>query len=144
MILLLTGLLAGLLDAAAALLFFLARGNKQPGMLFRYIASGVFGPAAFGPGKRMVALGVLFHFLIALFWVGVFFGAYPWVLLLHADPLVVAAGYGLLVWVIMNLVVLPLSRVKPRPFSVSFIVVNILILVVTIGLPCVYMAHIWE
>jgi hypothetical protein len=142
MICLLTGLLAGLLDAAAALGFFVARGNKQPGMLFRYIASGVFGPAAFGPGNRMVVLGVFFHFLIAMFWVGIFFWAYPRVALLHAHPLVVAAGYGLFVWILMNLVVLPLSRVKPRPFSVSFIVVNILILMITIGLPCVYMVQI--
>lgn len=130
--LLLTGLLAGALDGAAATLLFLARGNKNPALLFRYIASAVYGDAAFKGGARMVVLGLLFHMTIAMAWVAFYFavaGRFP----LH--PLV----YGTLVWVVMNLVVLPLSRAKPRPFSLFFAVVNWLILVVTIGLPSAYL-----
>ena len=140
MIIIWTGLLAGFLDAVAALLLFLAGGNKRPGLLFRYIASAVYGPAAFTNGVRMVFLGVGFHFLIALFWVSVFFGVYPHLWVLRADGWVVAAGYGLLVWLCMNLVVLPLSRAKPRPFSLTFALINMIILIVTIGLPCVWLA----
>ncbi len=141
MILLFTGLLAGALDAVAAVTLFLARGNRRPGVLFQYIASAVYGPAALGGGARMVLMGLCFHFLIALCWVGIFFALYPRISWLRADPLLVALVYGFLAWVVMNLVVLPLSKAVPRPFSLVFSLINIIILVVTIGLPCVYLAR---
>jgi hypothetical protein len=122
------------------MLLFLANGNKRPGLLFRYIASAVYGPVAFTNGVRMVFLGAGFHFLIALFWVSVFFGLYPHLAVLRSNGWIVAAGYGLLVWMCMNLVVLPLSRAKPRPFSLAFMLINMVILVITIGLPCVWLA----
>lgn len=134
-----TWLIAGILDAGAALLFFLARGNKQPGMLFRYIASAVFGAKAFSGGTSMVILGLCFHFIIALCWVGFYFSVSPWIAGWGLLP--DAVIYGLFVWGIMNLVVLPLSRAVPRPFSLSFVVINILILMATIGLPCAYAAR---
>ena len=134
----LTGLLAGVLDALAALFFFLIRGNNKPGMLFQYIASAVFGPAAFTGGSRMVILGLFFHFSIAFCWVGLYFAGYPLVSSLGLGLPAEALVYGLLVWIVMNLVVLPLSRAKPRPFSISFVLINIAILIVTIGLPCAY------
>jgi len=42
----------------------------------------------------------------------------------------------------MNLIILPLSKAEPRPFSPAMAVVNIIILIIAIGLPCaVAMAH---
>jgi hypothetical protein len=138
---LLAGLLAGLLDGAAATLLFLARGNKKPGVLFQYIASAVFGKAAFAGGGTMVFMGLFFHFVIALIFVSCYFVLYPHIPWSGAYPLAAAAVYGLLVWVIMNLGVLPLSRAAPRPFSWIFALINMLILVVTIGLPAAYLAR---
>ena len=138
MAIILTGLMAGTLDALAALLFFRARGNKQPGVLFRYIASAVYGPKAFSGGHGMIARGVTFHFLIAFCWVGLYFAAYPMISGLETGVLVDSIVYGLLVWVIMNLIVLPLSKAAPRPSTVSSVLINMLILMITIGLPCAY------
>jgi hypothetical protein len=134
-----TWLIAGMLDAGVALLFFLSRGNQKPGVLFQYIASAVFGPKAFSGGRRMTVLGLCFHFCIALGWVGLYFLLYPWVAAwgVFFDAVV----YGLFVWCVMNLVVVPLSRAVPRPLTLVFVSVNILILVVTIGLPCAYAAR---
>jgi hypothetical protein len=136
-----TWLIAGTLDLGAALAFFLSRGKQKPGMLLRYIASAVFGQKAFGDGSRMVVLGICFHFAIALAWVGLYFGVYPLFARLGMGLFVDAAVYGLIVWCIMNLIVLPFSRAVPRPFSLSFVIVNIVILMFTIGLPCAYAAR---
>jgi uncharacterized membrane protein YagU involved in acid resistance len=138
MAIILTGLMAGTLDAAAALLFFLARGNKPPGTLFRYITSAVYGPKAFSGGREMIAIGVMFHFIIAFCWVGLYFAAYPAIAGLKTGVLVDSIIYGLLVWAVMNLIVLPISKAAPRPSSVSSILINLLILIMTIGLPCAY------
>jgi hypothetical protein len=140
-VILVTWLIAGVLDAGAALGFFLARGNRKPGMLFRYIASAVFGPKAFEGGHRMVVLGLCFHFCVALCWVGLYFAVWPWVATWDMGLLLDAVIYGVIVWCGMNLVVVPLSRAVPRPLTLAFVSVNILILIATIGLPCAYAAR---
>ncbi|MBN9382149.1 MAG: hypothetical protein J0H74_15380 [Chitinophagaceae bacterium] len=140
MTLLLTGLLAGLLDAIAAVLLFLARRNKDPRMLFRYIASAVFGKGAFVKGTSMVYKGIIFHFLIAMSWVAIYFFLHAHIPWLDSHPLLAAIGYGILVWIIMNLVVVPNSRATPRPFSLSFALINVIILILAIGLPAAYLA----
>ena len=59
---LITGLIAGTLDILAAI-FLLAGGEAT--RVFRFIASGAFGKAAFEGGGEMVAWGSFFHYLIA-------------------------------------------------------------------------------
>jgi hypothetical protein len=135
--------LAGLLDGAAASLLFIARGNRNPAVLFRFIASGVYGPAALTGGARMAWLGLFLHLLIACSFVAAYFGVcsvFAWPLF---HPLVSALVYGLLVWALMNLVVVPLSRTTPRPFSLAFALVNVLILIVAIGAPAAWGARLY-
>ena len=140
MTLFLTGLLAGLLDAIAAVLLFLARGNKDPRMLFRYIASAVYGKEAFSNGTSMVYKGILFHFLIAMTWVAIYFFLHAHIPWLDSHPLPAAIGYGILVWIVMNIIIVPNSRATPRPFSLIFALVNALILILAIGLPAALIA----
>lgn len=140
MTLFLTGLLAGLLDAVAAVLLFLARGNKDPRLLFRYIASAVYGKDAFTPGNNMVLIGLLFHFLIAMSWIAIYFSLHAHIPWLGSHPLLAAIGYGILVWIVMNIIVVPNSRAAPRPFSLIFALVNVWILILTIGLPAAYLS----
>ena len=143
-VVLVTWLIAGILDAGAALGFFLARGNRKPGMLFQYIASAVYGPAAFQGGRRMAIRGLILHFCVALCWVGLYFAVWPRVATWHLGVFFDAAIYGVVVWSAMNLVVVPLSKAVPRPLTFAFVAVNIFILILTIGLPCSYAAQIWE
>jgi uncharacterized membrane protein YagU involved in acid resistance len=138
---LLFGLLTGFLDGVAAILLFVARGNKKPAILFQYIASAVFGKAAFTGGSGMVVMGILLHLLIALSWTVIYFRLYPHISWLSVYPLAAAAIYGLLIWLIMNLVVVPLSKAAPRPFSLTFALINIVILMVAIGLPAAFLAR---
>jgi hypothetical protein len=141
MLTLITGLIAGSLDLATALLFFVSKTKQKPAMLLKYIASAIVGPSAFQGGAPMALLGVCLHFFIAFCWVAFYFTIYPWVATWGLGLWVDAIGYGLLVWVVMNLVVLPLSRAARRPFSLSFVLVNMVILMVMIGLPCAYAAR---
>ena len=143
MILLITGLLAGFLDGAAAVLLFMARGNRNPAVLFRFIASGVYGQAAFTGGIRMAWLGLIVHFLIALSFVAAYFGVCHFVSWPLLHPLAAALVYGLLVWIVMNLLVVPLSRTAHRPFSWAFALVNILILMGAIGVPAAWGARLY-
>ena len=57
---LLTALLAGTLDAAAAVVHYIIATGKNPLVIFPYIASGVFGKAAFSGESIMVFWGSCF------------------------------------------------------------------------------------
>lgn len=137
MVIILTGLLAGSLDLAAAILFFHFVSGGKPALLLRFITSAAVGPKAFGSDPLMVLLGAGLHYLIALFWTALYFVICPW-LFSAEDLLINAAGYGIFIWMVMNLVVLPRSKAKPRPLTPLSILVNILILIFAIGLPCAY------
>ncbi|WP_162903262.1 DUF1440 domain-containing protein [Taibaiella koreensis] len=140
MVILITGLIAGSLDFMAAVLLFVSRSKQRPSVLLRYIASAAFGSRAFSGGSGMALLGLGFHYLIAFFWAAVYFVVFQRIFTCGTGVLVNAIVYGLFVWVIMNLVVLPLSKAAPRPFSAPVALINILILIVAIGLPCAYAA----
>ncbi|HXB93468.1 MAG TPA: hypothetical protein VNU72_14315, partial [Puia sp.] len=75
--LLLAALIAGTLDASAAIISYYLHGGHQPARIFRFIASGVFGKQATSGGTDMVVYGVLFHYFIAFCFTAVFFILYP-------------------------------------------------------------------
>jgi hypothetical protein len=133
---LLTGLLAGVLDGAGAVIVYLLRGGRTPARIFNYIASGVFGPAAMTGGTPIVIAGIGFHMLIAMGWTILFFLAARQFEVLRRHAIAAAVAYGIFVWVMMNRVVLPLSRVQmPATTTWNSIIVGALVLVVCVGLP---------
>ena len=132
-----TGLLAGTLDILAAILI-LAKGNAV-GTL-KFIASGIFGKEAFSGGYGMVVLGGLFHFFIATSFAAIYFLAYPRLPFLNKSKWISGMLYGVFVWAVMNLVVVPLSNVAQRPFAWDAALKNMAILAVCIGLPIAFLA----
>jgi hypothetical protein len=126
------GLLAGTMDITSA---FIINYNTSPFIIFRFIASGAFGKAAFSGGSAMVWWGVLFHYTIAMAFSAILFLLYPRIQKIIRNKYLIALGYGILVWLIMNLVVLPLSQVPKSPFRVYGVITGVLALVVCIGLP---------
>ncbi len=129
------GTLAGTLDIAAALLRYYVSTGKDPLVVLRYIASGVFGKDAFTGGLIMVLYGLIFHFIIAFSWTILYFVAYPRIKTLSSNRYISGTGYGLIVWCGMNLVVLPLSNVSPSPFNFMKAAEGIAINMVCVGLP---------
>ena len=109
------GLLAGALDLTFAFIFYSFQGATPPGIL-RGIASGLVGhEAAFAAGSAPVALGAALHFFIAVSAAFVFYAASRRFPLLLRRPLVSGAAFGVVVYLVMHFVVIPLSRV---PFHV--------------------------
>lgn len=130
-----TGLIAGTADALGAIVHFVATGGTEPARIFRYIASAVFGPAALTGGTPMVLCGLLFHFVIAMGWTVVYFVAATRWTLLRENVLASAALYGVFVWTMMTRVIIPFTRITPRPFNPTQAAVAALVLVICIGLP---------
>lgn len=110
-----TGLIAGTLDITENIVFNAFR-HITPAMIFQYIASGLTGAWAFHAGGQSVALGVAIHYTIAMFWTVLY-----WVLsgpmpILIRRPVTCGLLYGGLVYIVMNFVVLPLTRI-PHPHA---------------------------
>lgn len=133
---LVTGFIAGVLDGLAAVLLHLIRGGRTPERIFNFIASGVFGPSAMTGGTPMVIAGIVFHMLIATIWTAIFFVAARQFEVLRRQILAASVAYGIVVWIMMNKVVLPLSRVQlGGPPAWNSILIGASVLVVCIGLP---------
>jgi hypothetical protein len=132
-------LIVGTLDIIAAIIqTFIGGGNIT--RLMQYIASGVFGPAAFEGGTAYAVMGLAFHYVVALGWSTLFFLIYPRLTFAPTNRLLTGIGYGILVWFMMNRVVLPLSNVKMGPFDVQKAIIAALVLIVAIGIPLSLMA----
>lgn len=112
---LLGGLLVALGDMSfAATLWF---GWDGPGMvrLFQTIAVGVLGPASFDGGLQSAALGAVLHVFMATMFVLIYVLVARRHRGLLARPLGYGLPYGVVLYLAMNFVVLPLSRVNATP-----------------------------
>jgi uncharacterized membrane protein YagU involved in acid resistance len=132
------GLLAGTLDAIAALLL---NYKIEPAIIFRFIASSVFGKAAFSGAEEMIVAGVIFHYLIAYLFTTAFYLLYPFAFATFKNKYVVANVYGAITWLIMNLIVVPLSKIGPHAIKPMAIVTGLFVLIICIGLPVALIAH---
>lgn len=128
-------LLAGTLDISVALTYYSLRTGNAPVRVLRYIASGVFGEAALSGGAGMAALGLLLHYLIALIWTLVFYKLYPLLPWSGKGRAVTGLAYGVVIWLVMNLVVVPLSNTPKAPFNPVQAVIGACILMFAVGLP---------
>jgi hypothetical protein len=104
-----TTLIAGALDFLFATLRVLFSGGSVAG-LWQFVASGVFGQDAFAMGTVGVLWGVLFHFLIMTVFSAFMFLAYTKVSTVAKWPLSAGTIYGIGMWLVMNMLVVPLSR----------------------------------
>ena len=129
------GLVAGTLDAIGATVVFMLRGGKDPAVIWRYVASGVFGKESLAADSGTAVWGLVFHFLIALTWAAFFFVIYPTLRRFISNPMLIGLLYGVVVWMVMNLIVLPLSNVAPQTFDLAKVLIGMSVLIVCIGLP---------
>jgi hypothetical protein len=89
--------------------------------LFQAIASSVLGRAAFRSGTPAVLLGLLIHVGVAYAWTAAYaLACSRWAGLRRfvtgaSKAVTVGAGLGVLIWLAMDLIVVPLSRARPTP-----------------------------
>lgn len=133
-------LIAGSFDIGENIIFNAFR-HVTPVMVFRYIAAGALGPqTALAWGGRAVALGVLFHYTIAFIWTALFFAATRRLRFLLRRPLLWGPIYGLIVYLFMTYVVLPLSRLPPHgPTPLASLISLILASLFCIGFAIAYL-----
>ena len=129
------GLIAGTLDICAACLTAWLRAGVGPIGLLQFVASGALGPAAFQGGVKAALIGLALHYLIATIWTVVFYLASRKWLFLIERPVQFGLLYGIAVYLIMTFVVVPLSRVTPRPATLTGRTIGILTIMFCIGLP---------
>lgn len=137
---LLAGIIVGTLDISAAMLQFFIKTGKDPFIVLKFVASGVFGSAAMKGGADMIAWGFLFHYIIAMSFTVFFFWLCSRRPSLLQNRLLTGIGYGIFTWAVMRFVVVPLSLTNKQPATLSGTIMAILILVVCIGIPLAYMA----
>ncbi len=132
------GALAGLLDILFAISF-AGYNGLPPQRLLQIVASGALGEAAFTGGTAAAAIGLACHFILSFVWMALFFFVARRIPALAGKPLVAAIGYGLLVFLVMRLVVLPLSAF-PRPVTFNAFAwgMDLLSHIFLFGLPIVW------
>lgn len=128
-----TGLIVGAMDITSAIVLTLLRGGTIM-RLMQFISSGLLGKSAFQGGLATATLGLALHFLIAFSLVAVFYFASRKLAFLRQYPVPSGIAYGLIVFAVMNLIVLPLSAATPR-HSLSGDLIQIAIHMFIIGLP---------
>jgi uncharacterized membrane protein YagU involved in acid resistance len=112
------GLIAGTLDITENILFNAFR-HITPAMIFQYIASGLIDGAAFRLGAASVILGICLHYFIALVWTAIFFAMSRKMEFLIRRPVLCGLLYGIFVYLFMNLLVLPFSRLPSSPAAMT-------------------------
>jgi hypothetical protein len=135
-------LVVGTLDALDAIVFFGLRSGARPIRIFQGIAYGLIGPAARQGGFATAALGVVLHYVIAFGIVLTYFLVSRRVRLLTRHPVICGLLYGLVAYAVMNLVVLPLSRVGGPSLPPAPVLANgLLIHMLGVGLPSALFAR---
>jgi hypothetical protein len=123
------GLSAGSLDLGSAFITF---GAGVP----RTIAGGLLGPAARHGGSAVYLLGIVLHFFIAVSAAAVYYLASRKLAFLKEHPFVCGPFYGIAVFLVMSLIVLPLSALHFRgPFQLAGLIQGLLVHMILIGLP---------
>ena len=125
---------AGTLDILFAMILTVVLGREIGGML-RYVASGPF-PQATEMGAGGAVLGLLVHFaLMAIMAAAYVLFASSRREHLFTMPVRAGVAYGIITYVVMNLVVVPLRFDTPLPPSTRSIVTQLFAHIVLVGIP---------
>ncbi|MGH6781022.1 MAG: hypothetical protein ACREB5_02810 [Sphingomonadaceae bacterium] len=132
-ILVATGI-AGTLDIIAACIFAGIKGVGPMGVL-QFVASGPFGDAA-GRNPTFAPVGLGVHYAIMACMVATYMFAATRIPLLTRQPIAMGAVYGIGLWMVMNLVVLPLRWPDRYPPTTAYgIITQLFCHTVLVGIP---------
>lgn len=139
--LLLFTMLFGTLDLLDATLFWGLASNVPPVQILLGIASGVLGNAAFRGSLPIVILGALLEYLSFFCLLGLFHLAAIRLTALRHHPWTAGLGYGLLSYVAIHYLVLPVSAFHIVPGFYPDVFLNTVLAQTTlVGIPCALLA----
>ncbi len=127
-------LVVGILDLADAFVFFGLRGAR-PIRILQSIASGLLGRGAFSGGPGTAVLGAVLHFFIAFVVVATFLVASRYISILRRTPVWSGLMYGVVVYLVMNFIVLPLSAAGRGSYAWPIVANGLIIHMLGVGLP---------
>ena len=138
---LLGGLVAGTFDITYACTFWAIKRGVLPTRVFQSVAAGVLGDSSFTGGWRTAALGLALHYFIATTMaVTYYLFARTWSELWQR-PWVYGPLYGVLLYVIMNYIVVPLSAANPGSRNLVWVLLSIAVHAFLIGTPIALFAR---
>jgi hypothetical protein len=122
------------MDITAAFVTWWPKG-VLPSRILKGIASGMLGPDAYNGGWPIAALGLAFNFFIAFSAATVFYFASRKLAFLTQHPFLSGPLYGVAVYLVMYWIVMPLSRYRHRPFTLTSTTIAIVTHIICVGLP---------
>jgi hypothetical protein len=135
------GLAVGVLDAVDGVAYFGLTAGQNPIQVLQYIASGALGASSFSGGLATAGLGALLHFVIATVVTSVFLLAWTRIPLLRTHWVAGGVTWGAIVWVVMNLVVVPNSGTPQMPLTALAVIHGLIGHAVTVGLVAAYVGR---
>jgi len=133
------GLIAGTLDITYACVFFGIRNHVSPIRILQSVARGALGQNAFQGGLKSAALGLFFHFLIALIAATVYFLLSRALRFMVTYAILSGILYGACVYFFMYGIVMRVSAIHsttlPWSYPWQVLIPNLLIHIFGIGLP---------
>jgi hypothetical protein len=141
---LLGGATAGFLDEMSALSSLVPHGVSAT-RLFHYQASALIGPdAAKAGGLLTAALGVAVHFMLTTVMAGTFVAASQKLPVLLRKPWASGLAYGVLVYLVMNYIAVPLTAIPNWKAPTDWgIVSGLLAHCFFVGIPIAAIARAW-
>jgi len=134
-------LLCGTLDILLAVILTLMRG-KEPAAMLRFVASGPF-PQATEWGGAGSVLGLAVHYSLMAIMVAIFVLVTRTMPSLIEKPLLAGLVYGLITYVVMNLLVVPLRFPAAWPPKALSIGTQLFAHIVLVGWPLAYITRVF-
>src|SRR5882762_6272787 len=138
------GLVVGILDLLFAFTFYGLILGAAPLRIFQSVAAGVLGrTAAFEGGIKTFLLGLLLHFVVATCIAAVYYAASLIFPVLLRFAVISGLIYGMVAYLGMNYVVVPLSAIRksPGPLQLPIFLTEIIGHALLVGLPIALLAR---
>ena len=102
----------------------------------QFVASGIMGDAAFTGGLATALLGLILDFIMITIMAGVFIFSVDRIPLLRRNVILGSILYGFGIFIVMNLIVLPLSAAPALPAPPLWLLIELVLQhILLIGLP---------
>jgi hypothetical protein len=127
-------LVAGTLDITYAIIMWgPVFGKVSAGQILRGIASTLIGKNALAGGIPTALIGLAMHFGISLAWTTIYFFLYPYIPFLSRSKWVSGVIYGIVVWSMMGIVIVPLVTGRAWHYNTIPVLKNIAPMIVLFG-----------
>ncbi len=133
-------IIVGILDALAAIIVYGIFYRYYPIQVYQFVSSAILGTAAYSGGIPVALLGLFFHFLIAFVCSYLFIQLYSGISMLRENKIIIGLIYGFVIWAVMNLLIIPFSKIPPSNFDVVS-VITIAWHMLLVGLPISLLAN---